>query len=289
MNLTRLPLRSDGGAPAGPEEELSSGRVIDRFPAFSPDGRRIAFASNRLGAEQLWILDLSTRHAERLELPGRDVGVNFPVWSPDGRRIAMARLLEDGTQSIWIAATDGSQAEELVPPAPSLFGRQFSPDGRSLLYGAKVGGLNQILRFDLATRKSIQVTASPGDKYFPASSPDGRWIAFSSNVTGTMQLWKVPANGGEATVLTHGYERMFHPFYSPDGRWIYVQPSHRNIYRIPANGGPLEPVTKFPESGLFLEEPTLSPDGRWLTYCRSNGGASLWLLTLGKPAAVESR
>jgi Tol biopolymer transport system component len=74
---------------------------------------------------------------------------------------------------------------------------------------------------------------------------------------------------------------MFHAFYSPDGRWIYVQPSHRNIYRLPADGGPLQQVTKFPESGLFLEEPTLSPDGHWLAYYRSNGGASLWLLTLG--------
>jgi WD40-like Beta Propeller Repeat len=47
-----------------------------------------------------------------------------------------------------------------------------------------------------------------------------------------------------------------------------------------ASGGPR--VTHFPESGLFLEEPTISPDGRYFLYCRSNGGASLWVLTLGK-------
>ena len=75
---------------------------------------------------------------------------------------------------------------------------------------------------------------------------------------------------------------MRHAFYSPDGRWIYVQPSHRNIYRLPASGGPLQPVTSFPESGLFIEEPVLSPDGRSLAYCRSNGSSSLWLLTIGK-------
>jgi Tol biopolymer transport system component len=98
-----------------------------------------------------------------------------------------------------------------------------------------------------------------------------------------MQLWKMASSGGEPVMLTSGYERMYHPFYSPDGRWIYIQPSHRNICRVPSEGGKLEPVTKFPESGLFIEEPTLSPDGRWLAYARSNGGASLWLLTLTEP------
>lgn len=64
----------------------------------------------------------------------------------------------------------------------------------------------------------------------------------------------------------------------------YVQPSHGNIYRLTAEGGPLEPVTRFPEGGLFLEEPTLSPDGRYLYYCRSNGGSSMWLMTLEDPS-----
>jgi Tol biopolymer transport system component len=47
-----------------------------------------------------------------------------------------------------------------------------------------------------------------------------------------LQIWKVSAQGGEERQLTSGDERMRHVFYSPDGRWIYVQPSHRNIYRL---------------------------------------------------------
>jgi len=74
---------------------------------------------------------------------------------------------------------------------------------------------------------------------------------------------------------------MRHASYSPDGRTIYVQPSHRNIVRIPADGGAMTPVTTFPESSLFIEEPVVSPDGRALAYCRSHGGSSLWFLTIG--------
>ncbi len=88
------------------------------------------------------------------------------------------------------------------------------------------------------------------------------------------------ASGGDEQQLTTGEERIRHAFYSPDDRWIYFQPSHRNIYRMPASGGPAQAVTTFPEAGLFVEEPTISPDGRFLVYCRSNGGSSLWRLTL---------
>jgi len=95
-----------------------------------------------------------------------------------------------------------------------------------------------------------------------------------------IRLRTVCMNQRAEEVLTESDERMRHAHFSSDGRWIYVQASHRNIYRVPAEGGRLEQVTRFPEAGLFLEEPTISPDGRYLYYCRGNGGSSLWLMTL---------
>ena len=54
---------------------------------------------------------------------------------------------------------------------------------------------------------------------------------------------------------------------------------------MPAAGGELQPVTRFPELGLFIEEPTISPDGRYLAYNRGSGGSSLWLLSIGEATA----
>jgi TolB protein len=151
-----------------------------------------------------------------------------------------------------------------------------------LVYAYRKGPYNQLFLFDLASRQERQLTESTSDKFFPAWSPDGQRIVYSSNAGGSVyQIWRIAVSGGKEEVLTTGYERMGHPFYSPDGRWIYVQPNHLNIYRMAAAGGPLQKVTNFPESGLFLEEPTISRDGRWLAYCRSNGGSSLWLLKIG--------
>ncbi len=287
LNLTRLPLTAGGGAPAGPEEELSSGQVIDRWPSFSPDGRRIAFASDRLGREEIWVLDLGSRRRKRIQLPGEDLGVNLPFWSPDGRRLMLTRFYPNGNGSLWMVAVDGSHAEELRPPAPGLVGSSISPDGRSILYSVRTDGLRQLFTLDLATRQERQLTTTPADNYSGAWSPDGRWIVFVSNAGGSVQVWRMPVSGGGAKRLTSGNDRIRHAFFSPDGRWIYLQPNHQNIYRMPAAGGPLEQVTPFPASGLFIEEPAISPDGRYLAYCRSNGGSSLWVLTIGNtPAGI---
>jgi Tol biopolymer transport system component/predicted Ser/Thr protein kinase len=289
LNLTRLPLKPGGEAPSGPEELLDAGEVRDRYPGFSPDGRYIAFSDNRLGDQEVWILDLQTRTKRALRLPQSDLGANLPFWAPDGQRLAVTRFAPEGNASLWVAAVDGSGAEEVVPAKPVLRGGPYSPDGRSLLYAYRSGGYFQLFTFDMASRQERQLTFSKSDKYDPAWSPDGKWIAYSSNEGGYVQVWRMAIGDLKEQRLTSGYERVRHVFYSPDGRWIYLQPSHGNIYRIPAAGGEQRKVTNFPEGGLFVEEPRVSPDGRWLAYCRSHGGSSLWVLTLGQSGTPDGR
>jgi eukaryotic-like serine/threonine-protein kinase len=282
-NLTRLPLAPGGGTPAGPEETLSTGRVTDGYPSVSPDGRRVAYVSDTLGHSESWVLDLASGRRERLSLPGEDISQVGPVWMPDGRRLLLGRLLSGNVGSNWIVAVDGSSSEEILSRVTrdgfsSTLGP--SPDGRKILYPQLVQRVQQVFLYDVSSRQSIQLTDSPGSKFDMIWSPDGRSIAVTALRDGVVQLFRMAASGGPMQQLTTGYERMRHPFYSPDGRWIYIQPSHRNIYRVPAEGGRVEQVTRFPDAGLFLEEPTISPDGRYLYYCRGNGGSSLWLLKL---------
>jgi Tol biopolymer transport system component/tRNA A-37 threonylcarbamoyl transferase component Bud32 len=281
MNLTRLPLDASGAKPAGPEEVLSEGRVIDRYPSYSPDGKYIAYSSDRLGGQEIWLLDMETRVRHRLSLPGSDRGASTPYWTPDSKKLVLARVRPDGQRAVWLVAVDGSEAEELIPPAEGLRNGQFSPYGSRLLFGQRVGADLQLFLLDMKTRKQEPLTSSPGNKW-PGEgwSPDGKWITYFSNKGGSIQVWRVPAEGGREEQLTFGDDRMRHAFYSRDGKWLYVQPNHGNILRIPAAGGKPEAVTHFPESGLFIEEPTLSPDGRYIVYCRSNGASSLWLLEL---------
>ncbi len=282
-NLVRLPLAPGGGAPSGPEEPLTSERETDSYPSISSDGRRIVFASDVLGHNDLSILDIETRRRESLQLPGADLAQQSPSWMPDGRQILFNRLREGSPTAIWVVAVDGSRLEELVRrTSQGAYTSSPSPDGKRLAYVDRVGSVQQVFVVDLATRRTARITDTPGDKFDAVFSPDGRWLAVTAAEHGTVQLFRVSASGGPLQQLTTGAERMRHPIISRDGKWIYIQPSHRNIYRLPAEGGNLEQVTHFPEAGLFVEEPTLSPDGRYLYYCRQRGGASLWLMTLGE-------
>ena len=288
LNLSRLPLTADGGDIAGPEEELSSGQVRDRYPGVSPDGQRIAVGSNRIGEEDIWILDVPSRRWERLQMSaGPSAWISEACWSRDSRHLAVMKFFRNGTSSYWYVALDGSSVEQLVAPREMVSGTfacDFSPDNSQIVLTHRVGEFNQLFALDLATRRERQMTTSPSDKYQASWSPDGRWLAFSANTGGLVQVWRIAAAGppgGSEQQMTTGFGRMTHLFYSPNGKWLYVQPSHRNIQRMPAGGGPLTPVTHFPEQGLFLEEPAISPDGRWLVYNRGKGGSSLWMLTLG--------
>jgi dipeptidyl aminopeptidase/acylaminoacyl peptidase len=140
-----VPLRERSRISAsGAEEQLNAGQVRERYPAFSPDGRYIAFTDNRLGDQEVWILDLKTRAQERLRLPRSDLGANLPFWSPEGRRLAVTRFAPDGNASLWVAVVDGSGAEEVVPAKPVLRGGPFSPDGRTLLYAYRKGAFFQL-------------------------------------------------------------------------------------------------------------------------------------------------
>jgi serine/threonine protein kinase len=280
LNLTRVQLSASGDETVGPEEELSHGNVIDRNPTISPAGTHIAYVSDRLGRMEIWVLELESKKVERLSLPGEDEGVNLPIWSRDGRTIFLTRTYAARSRSLWRLAIDGSEAEELIGPAVGAEVGRVSADGTEMSYVIQGNDYFEVRAIDLKTMKTRPLIEIDADVFDGAWSPDGKWVSFVSNKSGALQIWRVPASGGEAERLTRGNDRIRHFRYSADGKWIYVQPNHQNIYRIPASGGAMEPVTRFPASGLFMEEPDLSPDGRYLVYCKSNGGASLWHLKL---------
>jgi serine/threonine protein kinase len=286
LNLSRLPLKPGGGDVAGAEEVLSQGGGQDRFPVVSPDGKRIAFASDRMGRREVWVLDIATRSLSRLSQLTNDRDATFVAWTHDGRELLVHRQMSDGKFSLWQVAVDGSRAQPLEIDEPVTF-IQASPDGKALVYSSRVEGVYQLFTFDVGSARSRRLTLSASEKYEGKWSPDGRFITYCTSANaleGTRyELARIPAAGGEETILAASSERLRHQFYSHDGRFIYVQKSHRNIYRMPATGGPLAEVTHFSESRLFVEEPTISPSGRHLVYSRSHGGSSLWLMTLGTP------
>jgi acylaminoacyl-peptidase len=173
----------------GRAERLTSGLVADGAPAWSPDGRRIAFVSNRRRDADLvperadiHVVDVETREIGAITRGPRSM-FHAPVWMPDGRTIAaLGHRMEGGAGSrndVWLFAADGSDA-------------------------TPTGGRNLSARHDLMPGSGMNSDITRGEGATLAPSRGGRWLHFSAPIAGSMELWRIAVADGRLERLTEG-------------------------------------------------------------------------------------
>jgi dipeptidyl aminopeptidase/acylaminoacyl peptidase len=201
-----------------------TGGTKDLAPRWSPDGRRLAFLSNRSGSTQIWLLPLDGGEAEQLtRVKG---GVSAPAWSPDGRWIAFtAALTADGIKP------DGKDEDE-----KDLL-KKYTKDVKvitSLLY--KMDGVgyytekrSQVCVIEVSGGEPRQLTTGAFNHTGHSWLPDSLGLVCSANRLEDgdyspwhLDLWYVPLTGDELTCLTPGDGAVAasQPSCSPDGRQI---------------------------------------------------------------------
>ncbi len=195
---------------SGASRRLTANKASDTSPAFSPDGRRLAFVSKRDGdaAAQLYVLPLDGGEAERLtDLP---TAVSNPKWFPDGARIAFLANVVAGAESPEETKKALEKREKNPVKAHTSENRLF----RYWDHWLTDGEYPHLFVVDVATKKVTDLT--PGSKrYFGLDeggsfdiSPDGKSIVFAANSTPepyttlNWDLFLVPAAGGEVKNLT---------------------------------------------------------------------------------------
>ena len=266
-------------------------------PAFSPDGRQIAFVWD--GGEEnnadiyVKLIDAA---GEPLHLTTDPAPDHSPVWSPDGRYIAFAREGEAG--GIYqIAALGGGErklAEILAARvyhrgAYYQFGRNtlsYSPDGKYLAVAdsTAAGEPLSISLLEVATGEKQRLThppaASVGDDS-PAFSPDGHTLAFARLMAGGKDIYVVPVTGGEPRSLTS--ESTVRPgsftdglAWTPDGREI-VFASNRTgsflLWRVPVSGGA---PTRIDVDAQDVSRPAISRYGNRLAWIQTSSDRNIW-------------
>lgn len=222
-------------AQGGPARCLTqdSGIAVNFHPRISPDGRTIAFVSERGGHHNLWTMS-SEGSAPRLLIAERDVVVSAPVWSPDGRSLVAQRSSTrtsgsflNSSLGLWRYPLDGGSPVRLTDA--KLAGASFaalSSDGKSLYFNYFAGanprkidltnGDYRIARLDLRTRASRDVTTGIA----PQVSPDGRWLSFTRRLAGQVATYGEhrygPENGLWLRDLRSGDERLVLSPVDPD-------------------------------------------------------------------------
>lgn len=214
----------------GKARPVMTGAAFDSQPVFSPDGRHIAFVSDRDGAEALWVADVDGDNARRVSKEANGAAhYSSPAWSPDGKTLYVSRMIwgvlafelwsfdvESGTHDVLVKAQPNG--DDPHPQRRNAMGVVVAPDGKSLYYAIKAGTTWTsgplphwtIARFDLATRKQSAVLTTPGGGMRPLLSHDGRWLAYATREDGKTTL--------RLHDLSDGTDRLLHGPIDPDGQ-----------------------------------------------------------------------
>ena len=188
------------------------------MPAWSPDGRRIAFVSGNGRRWALYVVDQDGSNPRRLTDPGGSVYA--PSWSPDSRRL-LYTAPSDGTDQLFRIDADGSNAHQLTTAGSHNWGGVWSPDGRRIAYSSTRDGDADLYLLDTASGRETQLTDQAGAEYFPAWSPDGMTLAFVASERGVSDIYVINAEGGRPRNLTHSHAlEPAAPVWSPDGASI---------------------------------------------------------------------
>ncbi|MDX1979845.1 MAG: protein kinase [Bryobacteraceae bacterium] len=172
---------------------------FDSTPQYSPDGKRIAFASSRSGFREIWVCEedgSGLRQLTHTNGPYTDA----PRWSPDGRRIAFSSAEGDNRDVFIVDAA--SRVVRRLTNEPTNEGRPaFSADGRWLYYRSNRSGSEQIWKMPSEGGESRQVTR--GGAWESIESPDGRYLYFAKPRP-TLGIWRVAPDGGSEEQVAEG-------------------------------------------------------------------------------------
>jgi Tol biopolymer transport system component len=269
---SRLFLQQVGG---GTALELPNSREGDSQPAVSPNGRQIAFRSEREGGG-IFVMGLMGESVRRVT----DFGFN-PAWSPNGQEILCATegvdnpLIRRHTSQIY--RVDLATGQRRLAHKGDAVQPNWSPQGFRIAYwGISPSGKRMIWTVPAGGGEAVQVTAGTSVDWNPVWSPDGRYLYFASDRSGVTNLWRLPIDersgrplGQPELVPTSGQASMFS--LSRDGRRIvYVGDETRTILEKvgfdPKSGAIAIPAVAITRTSKMIVNLATSQDGRWLVY-----------------------
>jgi len=202
---------------AGEETALASLEPIIS-PAWSPDGRRLAYVSFEQKKPVVYVHSLQTGQ--------RQVAANFkgsnsaPAWAPDGSRLAVALSREGGSQ-IFSVNPDGSGVRRLASSPGIDTEPVFSPDGQFIYFTSDRGGSPQIYRMPSTGGEAQRVTFDGGYNVSPRISPDGKSLAYIARNSGKFQVALLDLTTKQVQVLTDS-DKDESPSFSPNARMILL-------------------------------------------------------------------
>ena len=249
-------------AEGGEAKAITHGMSWDEQPRYSPDGKHIAFTSDRAGGDNIWVMDPDGGHARAVTQETFRL-LNSPAWSPDGQYLAARKHFTStrsaGAGEVWLyhvsGGRDGVQMTKRRTEQKDEGEPAFSPDGRYLYWSMDAtpgpsfdynkdgnGQIYVIQRLDRESGEINQLIGGPGGACRPTPSPDGKRLAYIKRVRFKSVLHVLDLESGEEHPLYADLDRdlqeiwAMHGVYpgiswTPDGKSLVFW-SHGGIHRL---------------------------------------------------------
>ena len=263
---------------------LTKSPANDHSPQLSPDGKQVAFVSDRDGDSDIFVVQTTGEKLFQITVSPEDE--SSPRWSPDGKMLALLTLSPDGSRHILVTEVEEPQPHRLTtgdmdegPPA-------WAPDGKWIAFSLtddqgegqgiflrNPGGVNQI-------------PLTTGPDFVPTWSPDSQRVAFQSTRDGNTDIYIADlgdgVTAGEPRRLTNRPAPDYSPTWSPKGDWIaFISERDENpeVYIASPDGTLVERLTinQVIEEGIVWSE-----DGHLAFVSHLHGNADIFVMDLGE-------
>ncbi len=269
-------------------------RVDDEYPSWSPDGKKIAFQSNRQSKNfQLYVMDSDGKNLRRITFNNNED--ETPVWSPDSSRILFSRYTEGDNNEMFFINPEGTGEIQLTDHPLRDGHAKFSRDGNTIIFNAQRhdDGTHELKNYEIYTtpmpksgevieaNKMTRLTDWPEWDTYPSLSPDGQKVLWRRILPDTTaprkynsEIFIMNRDGSEIKNLSKSKYFDGYPEWSPDGSHIVfasnrhgVARFHLQLFVMKADGSEIRQITNN-EPDEEDVRPAWSPDGKRIVFNR---------------------
>ena len=267
---------------AGTPLQLTKTPQSDHSPAWSPDGRFIAFRRGRHPAAYYVIPALGGAERKLADADLADLAGSGLAWSPDGKYLAVAdggeKADPGGANRIsYISVESGERRESKIElPGQFVQSPTFSPDGKELAFISGPGFLsNDVYVASVSGGKPRALTSLRSSMGRADWTPTGRELAFDSDHQGISTLWRISRTGGEPQPLSVAADNANEPAVALHGnRLAFLRYAvDTNIWKAPLSPTDHEAPSRVVASTRQDSDPSFSPDGNRLAFTSDRAGS----------------
>lgn len=251
------------GRKAGPPVRLLASTRLDFAPQYSPDGRRVAYESDRGGNLEIWVCNSDGGDCSALTSMG-SAFTGVPRWSPDGRQVAYYSRI-GGNGQIFAIGSEGGAYRQITTDSASHMFPWWSRDGRWIYFASNRTGSYQIWKAPTNGGDGVQVTRRGG--FASSDSADGQWLYYTRSEAPDAGLYRMSLASGEetqvvASVVFHNYEVV------RDGVYFVARAGRELSLRfLSYSDSTPRTIAPLPEGYVGL---SVSPDREWVLYTAAN-------------------